>query len=316
MIKMRKEIWVDCRESDLEKMAKKYRVKGIVGDSKLGLRTLPGNSPVYTIRSKEDIEKLPKNSEYLIVEFTGWKILPAENILSQYKDTKIIVKINSIDDVGRLGKALEKGVNGFLVDQEEAVKYIHNFYKPNPRFKLVDATITGIKNIEMGKRVCVDGIMTYKPREGLLTGFLTEMMFLADGETTQNPYVNTREWRVNAGAASLYTLCRRDREITPRVLDDLVSGDEVVAVDSEGNTRVETVGRIKKEWRPMLYIQAEHKGKKGAACPQYAETVRIVTPDGSAPVTELKKGDRIKAYVTKPIATHFGRPVEEKIIEI
>lgn len=311
---MRKEIWVDCKHKGLEEMARLCGATGIIGRSKLGLKTLPEDIPVHIIKSREDIEKLPK-SKYLIVEFTDWSIIPAENLIVKYPDTKIIVKTNKLDEVRTLATALEKGVHGFLVDNETALKEACSIYDPNLDLDLINATVTGIKRINLGKRACVDGIMTYGKREGLLVGASTSFMFLADAETNENPYVNTREWRVNAGAASLYTLCRRGGVITPRVLDDFVSGDDVIAVDAEGNTRVETVLRTKKEWRPMIYFQAEYEGKKGATCSQYAETVRFVTPDGSKPVTKIEKGDKIKVYVTETTATHFGTPAKERIEE-
>ena len=322
---IKKEIWVDCREKDLEELARLYGATGILGKSRLGLNYIP--SPViHRIESDKGIQKLPHGENYLFVEFSDWQVIPAENMIARYTGsrTRIIVKTNNAEEMRTLATTLEKGVDGFLVDEEESIKYFCSLFESKLKLNLVNATVTEIKRIEEGKRVCVDGIMTYKPREGLLVGFSTEFMFLADAETTKNPYVNTREWRVNAGAASLYALCKRDGVITPRILDDLVSGNEVVAVDADGNTRIETIGRVKKELRPMTYIQAEYQGKIGATCSQTigatcsqtAETVRLVTPKGTKPVTEIKPGDRLKVYVTQPTATHFGRPVKERIIEV
>jgi len=314
---MEKEILVDCRKKDLEELARLYGAAGILGESRLGLRCI-SNPVVYKIKSDKDIQKLPCKQDYLFVEFSDWKVIPAENLIARYANskTKIIVKTNNLQEMKTLATTLEKGVDGFLVDKENSIKAFCSNFKSRLKLSLVDATVTEVKEIEeLGKRICVDGVLTYKPGEGLLAGSNTGFMFLVDGETNKNPYVNTREWRVNAGAASLYVLCKKEGVITPRYLDDLISGDEVVAVDSEGNTRIQKVIRLKKEWRPMTYIQAEYQGREGSACPQTAETVRLVTPEGTKPITKLKKGDKIKAYVSKAIATHFGKPVEEKIIE-
>jgi len=312
---MKKEIWVDCRKSGyLEKLSGMYGVTGIFGKSSRNLQS--NTDTVYRITSNKDIEELPLDKEYLFVEFSDWNVIPAENLIAKFPKTKIIVKTNNIEEMKTLKTTLEKGVAGFLVDEEASLIETCSLYKPSPKLKLVDGIVKEVKTIELGKRVCLDGIMSYKPREGLLVGFSSGFMFLADGETTENNYINTREWRVNAGAASLYTLCKRDSIITPRLLDDLVSGDEVVVVGADGETRIETVGRLKKEIRPMTFIKAEYNGKIGSTCSQTAETVRLVTPEGAKPIKEIKVGDKVKLYITEEIATHSGRPVEEKITEI
>lgn len=318
---MSKEIWI---HPELEEIGKLYGAFGVLGKSKLGLKS--SKADVYTIKSNEDIENLPKNIPRIFVEFGDWEIIPAENLIAKYREvgkskkTKIIVKTDDIDKMRVLGKALETGVDGFLLDSKGGLKDFSESYNPIFNLKLVDAEITEIKQIDLGKRACVDCIMSYNQREGALKGWLNDFMFLADGETTENPYVNTREWRVNLGAAGEYVLTRREGIITPRILDDLVSGDEIVVVNADGIARVETIGRVKKEWRPMTFIKAiyEENGKKkeGKTCSQNAETVRLVTPDGSKDVTELKVGDLLKAYISKPVATHFGRPVDEMIVEV
>lgn len=310
----KKEIWVDCRKEDLEKSAGLYGATGIFGKSSPGLQSKI--DAVYTITSNKDIEELPSGKEYVFVEFSDWKVIPAENLIARLSGTKIIVKTNDMDEMMTLTTTLEKGVAGFLVDKEESLIKTCSFYTPTSKLQLVDGTVKEIKRIELGKRVCLDGIMTYKPREGLLAGFKTGFMFLADGETTENPYINKRGWRVNAGAASLYTLCKKNGIITPRYLDDLVSGDEVVVVGADGETRIETIGRLKKEFRPMTYIKAEYEGRIGSTCSQTAETVRLVTPDGAKPIEDIKVGDKVKLYVTDPIATHGGRRADERIEEV
>jgi len=49
---------------------------------------------------------------------------------------------------------------------------------------------------------------------------------------------------------------------------------------------------------------------------QNAETIRLVTPKGSTPVTELKTGDEVMVYMAAKGGRHFGISVpEEKVIE-
>ena len=57
-------------------------------------------------------------------------------------------------------------------------------------------------------------------------------------------------------------------------------GDEVLAVDVEGNARPVVVGRSKVERRPLLLIEVDVGGKRFSTILQNAETIRMCTPDG------------------------------------
>jgi len=315
---MQKEVWA---VNELEELAFLYGATGIVGKSDR-LRTLPENYKEVEIKSQSDIETLAQHKSkipYVIVSCPDWKAIPAENLISLFQGsgTKILVKTDDYQNSQMLAYALEVGVDGFVVSNPSVLKDFCKGYDPSLDLKLVEATVTKIKQYGLGKRACVDSIMSCSPREGLLVGFLTGAMVLTDGETEENPYVNTREWRVNAGAASLYTLTRtEDGMVSPKVLDDLRTGDEVIVVDANGKTRTSVIGRVKKEWRPMTYIQAKYKGMTIATASQTAETVRLVTPDGSKSITDIKKDDKLKVYVSEQVATHFGRPANERIVEV
>jgi 3-dehydroquinate synthase II len=101
-----------------------------------------------------------------------------------------------------------------------------------------------------------------------------------------------------------------------RYLSELKAGDEVLIVDRQGNVRTTNVGRAKIEFRPLMLIEAEAQGKQITAILQNAETIRLVTPNDSKPVTELKVGDEVLVHVAAPGGRHFGISVpEEKVIE-
>jgi 3-dehydroquinate synthase II len=69
------------------------------------------------------------------------------------------------------------------------------------------------------------------------------------------------------------------------------------------------VGRMKVEARPLTLIEAEVEGRLGKVILQDAETIRLVTPDGSKSVKELQSGDEV--LVRSEIgARHFGQRVE------
>jgi len=72
---------------------------------------------------------------------------------------------------------------------------------------------------------------------------------------------------------------------------------------------------VKIEWRPMILIEAEHEGKRIKTIVQNAETIRLVTAEGSKSIAELKKEDEVLAHVVEG-GRHFGTLVkEEKVIE-
>jgi 3-dehydroquinate synthase II len=63
----------------------------------------------------------------------------------------------------------------------------------------------------------------------------------------------------------------------------------------------------------MLLIEADYGGKPLKLIAQNAETIRVVTPEGSKAVTDLKKGDQILARVEEG-GRHFGTLVKEEAV--
>jgi len=73
------------------------------------------------------------------------------------------------------------------------------------------------------------------------------------------------------------------------------------------------VARVKIEWRPMVLVEAEHGGKRIKTIVQNAETIRLVTEEGSKSIAELKLGDKLLAHVVKG-GRHFGTLVKEETV--
>ena len=130
-------------------------------------------------------------------------------------------------------------------------------------------------------------------------------MFLVHNENVESPYCATRPFRVNAGAVHAYIRLPHNRT---KYLCELSSGDEVLAVDSNGKGYVVAVGRNKIERRPMLLVTAENKRRKKVSLVlQNAETIRLTTPEGKpTSVTRLVKGDKVLAF-WKQCWTTFGK---------
>lgn len=314
---MSKEVWVDCTHQDLEELAAQLNATGIIGESKKGIKTLPKGHIEVELKSKADIKRLTKHRgkvPYIIASFPKWKAVPAENLISMFQGsgTKIAVRTNDPKEMKMYMDALEVGVDAIVVSDPNRIKDACSLYESRLELQLVDAEVTEVKQLGKGERACVDLITIQDPREGMLVGCFANVMVLQDAETGGNPWIDTRDFRINAGPISLYTLLKPGRT---NYLKGLCTGSEVLLVNAEGKTRESYVTRLKIEKRRMMIIKVFYMDKFGATISQYAETVRIVSPDGSLSVTKLRPGDKVKAYVTEPMGTHDGRAVKEYIVE-
>ena len=96
---------------------------------------------------------------------------------------------------------------------------------------------------------------------------------------------------------------------------ELVAGDEVLIVNTEGESRTAYVGRSKIERRPLILIEAEFEGQTIRTLLQNAETIRIVDENNEPlSVADVKPGDKVKVYIESN-ARHFGIAIDETIIE-
>jgi 3-dehydroquinate synthase II len=271
-----------------------------------------------TIERKEDeetaIEAAALSAEYIIVNTPDWKIIPLENLIAKTRGkAKLLAEVSSAKEAKIALETLELGADGVVLktsDIEELKKTADFAKKSSLTLDLVAVEVVELKEIGIGARVCIDTVALMKPGEGILVGTQSSGLFLIQAEVHESPYVETRPFRVNAGPLSLYALSSPSRT---RYLSELKSGDEVLIVDREGKVRSTNVARAKIEWRPMLLIEAEYKGKTIKTIAQNAETIRVVTPEGSKAVTDLEKGDKILASVEEG-GRHFGTLVKEEAV--
>ena len=163
----------------------------------------------------------------------------------------------------------------------------------------------------MGDRVCVDTATLMESGEGMLVGSMSNGLFLVHAEVAESPYVASRPFRVNAGAVHAYI---RVPGGETKYLSELESGDSVLVVNEDGETREALVGRSKIEKRPMFLVEAEYDGERYRTLLQNAETIRLVTPEGAVSVTELEEGEEVRLYVEEG-GRHFGTKVEESVVE-
>jgi 3-dehydroquinate synthase II len=274
-----------------------------------------------TIKGKEDentaVKAAELSADYIIINCLDWRVIPLENLIARTRGkTKLIAEVSNAEDAKLVLETLELGTDGVLLhasDADELTKAIALVKMQAPKIELVPAKITAVKQISTGARVCVDTCDLMVPGEGILIGVQAAGFFLVEAEVHENPYVQSRPFRVNAGSLSMYTL---ESQQKTRYLSELKAGDEVLIVNRDGKTRLGTVGRVKIELRPLILIEAEAEEKKIKTILQNAETIRLVTAKGSKPVTELKAGDEVLAHLATSSGRHFGVAVpDETVIE-
>ncbi|MCC9260933.1 MAG: 3-dehydroquinate synthase II [Methanobrevibacter woesei] len=262
--------------------------------------------------------ELGKIVDYIILIATDWTIIPLENIIAdlQKESVKIIAAVKNSDDAKVAMETLEIGTDGVIFEPEEfsQIKDIANLVESLSReqYELKEATITNVKPLGSGDRVCVDTTSMMQPGEGMLIGSYSKALFLVHSESLESEYVASRPFRVNAGPVQAYVMVPGNKT---RYLAELKAGDEVLIVNTEGETRTAYVGRSKIEKRPLLLVEAEYEGTVIRTLLQNAETIRIVDSDNNPiSVAELKVGDKVKVYI-ETSARHFGIAIDETIIE-
>ena len=280
------------------------------GDLRLGKDVVE-----WEIRSKADEEKILSLSRRskVIVRTRDWTVIPLENLIAQ--TSNLIVDVKTAREAKTVLKVLEKGVDGVILntrDLAEIKKTVAQIKESSERISLQTVQITRVETLGMGDRVCIDTCSNMAMGEGMLVGNSSSGLFLVHAESVENPYVEPRPFRVNAGPVHAYV---RVPEGKTRYLSELRSGDEVTIVNYKGHCQNSIVGRIKVEKRPLMLIEAECRQKTIATILQNAETIRLTQPNGSPiSVVDLKKGSKVQAFLEEA-GRHFGMKIKETITE-
>ena len=271
--------------------------------------------PSMAMASKADEEAIRDalNAGRKAVLARGWEIIPVENLLAQCPE--VIAEAASLDEAVLASGILQRGVQGIVVLPEAIgqLKDIIAACRTCREHESLDvAEIVRIEPAGLGHRVCVDTMSMMKRGQGMLVGNSSAFTFLVHAETEHNEYVASRPFRVNAGAVHAYVRLPGDRTT---YLSEVTAGTEMLVVDSEGDTSVAVVGRVKVEVRPMLLIEAKTGDRSGTIFLQNAETIRLTAPDGTPiSVVALKPGDKVLCR-TDEAGRHFGMRVKEDIQE-
>jgi len=324
-------------------LAKKSGAKVIVSQSEEGDVTLVGDLKeiakakregkkvciIITVKSKGDERKLiaaaEASADYVVATCPDWKVIPLENLIAEiHGKSRLLAFVSDFQEAKIALETLEIGVDGVvagLSDVDEIRKTYETIKAVKTRtleaesaegIKLSSAEVVEVKPLGSGARVCIDTCDLMREGEGLLVGCQSSGLFLIEAEVHETPFVASRPFRVNAGSVALYVLAPRGKT---RYLSELKSGDDVLIVDRQGRSRTASICRVKIEWRPLLIIEAECEGKRIKTILQNAETIRVVTEDGSKSVKDLKVGDKVLVRLEEG-GRHFGTLVkEEKVIE-
>ena len=280
------------------------------GDLKLGK-----DVQEWEIKGKEDEAKILALAKtgMVIVRALDWTIIPLENLIAQTQG--LILEVKDEKEAQTALGVLEKGVDGVVIttaDLSKIKKIIEIARRESEHIRLVSAKVRKVESVSMGDRVCVDTCTNMNIGEGMLIGNTSKAFFLVHSESIENPYVEPRPFRVNAGPVHAYIKVLGGKT---RYLSELKAGDEVMVADYQGKTQPAVIGRVKVERRPLILIEAEAQGERFSIILQNAETIRLTTSEGKpVSVVELKEGSEVLVSLEEA-GRHFGMKVEETIQE-
>jgi 3-dehydroquinate synthase II len=271
------------------------------------------------IRSKEDetrAKKLAEKYGTVVISAKDWKVIPLENLIVHFQGSgsKLLMLARTAQEAKLFFETMERGADGVLVAPqkiEELDKLRRLLEDTSPKLELKEGTITSLRQLGLGDRVCIDTCSMLKIGEGMLIGNQSSCLFLIHSETVESEYAASRPFRVNAGPVHAYVLMP---DGSTRYLSELMGGDEGLVVGADGHTRKVVIGRTKVERRPLLLIEAELNGERFSTIVQNAETIRVYSGGDIVSVSKLKVGDPILLKMEKG-GRHFGMHVKETIRE-
>lgn len=255
---------------------------------------------------------------WTLLDFRDPTKIPLEIVIAAASgaEGRIVTIVHTIEEAEVVFGCLERGSDGVMLAPKvpgDATELQQAASDRSPDLSLVELRVTSVTHVGMGERACVDTCSHLRQNEGILVGSHSKGMILCVSETHPLPYMPTRPFRVNAGAIHSYTLSANGRT---NYLSELRSGSKVLAVDTKGQTRVVTVGRVKIESRPLLSVDAvAPDGRTVNLMLQDDWHVRVLGPDAAVlNSTHLKPNDVLLGY--QPVEErHVGYPIDEFCLE-
>ncbi len=240
---------------------------------------------------------------WILVRCSDWTMIPLENLIacSRGTQTRIAAAIDREIEISGAAFALGGGVDAILIPGgmvDVAIKFLGDRWTKedppeNTEINPTEARILSMESAGVGERVCIDLTRRINEGQGAATGSISGKLCLIHGETISSEYVPNRPFRINAGAIHSY----------------------IAILSSPGYIETAVVGRLKIEMRPLLVVRFEISGEEGQTVVQQAETVRFVSPTGTAvSVTDAKAGDKITVF-TDDRVRHIGIALDGGMVE-
>jgi 3-dehydroquinate synthase II len=273
---------------------------------------------LYRVRDPAELEPVLTalgRGEASAVRWSAERVIPLETLVAarRVRGSLWVVTAETSDIPAFLG-ALEHGADTIVVEvaSPEILDDLERRLE-HPAIALAweKVPIRSVTPAGTGDRVIVDTTSLLQPEEGILVGSAAAFLFHIASEAVGSRYTRPRPFRVNAGAAHLYTLLANGET---RYLSELVPGDAVLACTPERTTRNVRVGRIKIERRPMVLVEGEVRARRFTVFLQEAETVRLSTESGRVATTDLRAGAMAWGVHLAP-GRHLGVAVEETLEE-
>ncbi|MGD9209453.1 MAG: 3-dehydroquinate synthase II [Desulfobacteraceae bacterium] len=256
--------------------------------------------------------------DYLIVELASETNIPLELLIAKLQNQKtILIKaVKSAQEAEIAFGAIETGCDGAMLQSDniqEIVEFDHLLAKKElGNLELQAARVIDVQHIGMGYRSCIDTTSLMTQKEGLIVGSTATGGLLVSSETHYLPYMELRPFRVNAGAIHSYVWT--PGEMTA-YMTELKCGRKVLCVDTEGNTREVSVGRVKTEIRPLLKIEVSVDDYHINTIVQDDWHVRIFDSTGLPRNASLiRKKDELLIYRTSG-GRHVGIRINEILCE-
>jgi 3-dehydroquinate synthase II len=273
---------------------------------------------LYRVREPSELEPVIsalERGEASAVRWGAERVIPLETLVAarRVKGSLWVVTAETSDIPAFLG-ALEHGADRIVVEvstPEMLDELEHRLENSAVPLRWEKAEVRSVKPAGTGDRVIVDTTSLLQPDEGILVGSAAAFLFHVASEAVGSRYTRPRPFRVNAGAAHLYTLLANGET---RYLSELVAGDAVLVCTPAGTARSVRVGRIKIERRPLVLIEGEARGRRFTVFLQEAETVRLSTETGRVATTDLRPG-AVAWGVPLAAGRHLGVAVEETVEE-
>jgi len=256
--------------------------------------------------------------DFLVVELSDETNIPIELLIARLQQTncKLLKIVQTVETAKICLGVMESGCNGVVV-QTESLNEIKLFddlmsMKEKGKMELVKAKVTKVQHIDMGYRVCIDTTSLMTQSEGIIIGSTSRGGFLISSETHYLPYMQLRPFRVNAGAVHSYVWMPDNMT---GYLTEMRAGTKVLCVNTSGETREVSVGRVKMELRPLLLIEGEYEGIKISVIVQDDWHIRIFGGEGEVRnASTIREGDELLAYVCEA-GRHVGVKIDECLLE-